>query len=104
VGDAVGTSRAGQIEASLSSFPTVTVFSEKKLSLRAPGVLETPCSTGSGYPFRYEGLTLILQSGSQYLLLPTNWKHDNGTAFLLPRGDGLRLEFSPAGQPLHAAC
>jgi hypothetical protein len=101
---AVGTSRAQQIEASLSTFPAVTVFSEKKLSLRAPGVLETPCSTGSAYLFRYEGLTLILQSGNQYLLLPINWKHDSGTAFLLPRGDGLRIEFSPAGQPLHAAC
>ena len=100
----VGIARAQQIEASLATSPAVTIFSEKKLSLKAPGVLETPCSNGSAFQFRYEGLTLVLQSGNQYLFLPNSWTHSNGTAFLLPRVDGLRLEFSPAGQPLHASC
>jgi hypothetical protein len=101
---AVGTTRAKEIEASLHTSPAVTIFSEKKLSLTAPGVLETPCSAGSAYQFRYEGLTLVLQAGNQYFLLPDDWTRDSGTAFLLPRGDDLRLEFSPPGQPLHAAC
>jgi hypothetical protein len=82
----------------------MTHRSEAGADAISPGVLESPCSAGSAYQFRYEGLTLILQSGNQYLLLPNKWTHDSGTAFLLPRGDGLRLEFSPAGQPLHAAC
>lgn len=101
---AVGTTRAQQIEASLRTLPAVTIYSEKKLSLKAPGVLETPCSAGSAFQFRYEGLTLILQSGNQYLFLPNGWTHDSGTAFLLPRRDDMRLEFTPGGQPLHAAC
>ena len=84
----VGIARAQQIEASLATSPAVTLFSEKKLSLKAPGVLETPCSNGSAFQFRYEGLTLVLQSGNQYLFLPNSWTHSNGTAFLLPPQPG----------------
>jgi hypothetical protein len=100
----VGQARARQIAAELSKAPVVTVYSAKKLSLTERSVVETPCSKGSDYTFRYDGLTLVLQSGNQYLLLPVDWARDSGTAFLLPRGDGLRLEFSPPGQPVHSAC
>ncbi|MGH4010916.1 MAG: hypothetical protein ACRDTH_22625 [Pseudonocardiaceae bacterium] len=100
----VGMGRAQQIEATLSSLPDVVAYSEKTLSLQAPGVREVPCSSEAGYQFRYEGLKLVLQSGNQYLFLPSGWTHTNGAAILIPRSETLRLEFSPAGQVRDAIC
>ncbi len=100
----VGTGRAKQIEALLPSFPDVAAFSEKRLSLQAPGVREVICQEGTAYRFRYDGLKLVQQSGNQYLFLPGGWTHVNGSAILIPRSETLRLEFSPAGQVRDAFC
>ncbi len=100
----VGTGRAQQIETSLSSFPNVAVYSEKRLNLQVPGVREVTCRyPDAAYRFRYEGLKLVLQSGNQYLFLPDGWKKATGTAILLPRRESLRLEFTAAGPVRSAA-
>jgi hypothetical protein len=101
----VGIGHAQNIEASLSTWPEVTVYSEKRLSLQVPGTREVACQDpDTAYRFRYDGLKLIQQSGNQYLFLPTGWAHATGTAILLPRRESLRLEFSMPGQVRSATC
>jgi hypothetical protein len=93
---AVGRSRAEQFVAELPLYPSAVVYSERSLNLRVPGVREVRCQDQEGaYRFRYDGLKLVLQSGSQYLFLPEGWTPGDGVAILLPRTDGLRLEFLP---------
>lgn len=102
---AVGTGRGQQIEARLSSSPDVVLYSEKSLSLQAPSVREVVCQNPeAAYRFRYDGLKLVLQSGNQYLFLPSGWTPTNGAALLIPRSEALRLEFSSAGQARSATC
>jgi hypothetical protein len=94
---AVGGSRARQVVAELPTYPRAVVYSERSLSLHAPGVRETRCQDPqAAYRFRYDGLKLVLQSGDQYLFLPERWSPGNGVAILMPRNDSLRLEFIPA--------
>jgi hypothetical protein len=94
---AVGRSRARQVVAELPTYPSAVVYSERSLSLHAPGVRETRChDPQAAYRFRYDGLKLLLQSGDQYLFLPEGWSSGNGVVILLPRNDSLRLEFIPA--------
>ena len=87
--------------ARLPTYPSVVVYSERSLSMRAPGVRETRCrDPEAAYRYRYEGLTLALQSGDQYLFLPRRWTAADGVALLIPRSDALRLEFlRPAPGP-----
>jgi hypothetical protein len=101
----VGVGYAQQFETTLPSRPDVVAYSEKRLSLQAPGVREVICQDpDAAYRFRYDGLKLTLQSGNQYLLLPAGWTHTNGAAILLPRSDKVRMEFSPPGQVRNVAC
>jgi hypothetical protein len=101
----VGTGRAQQTEAQLADWPSAVVFSERSLSLSAPGVREVRChDSEAAYHFRYSGLKLIFQSGNQYVFLPSDWTHDQGPAILIPRSDTLRLEFRGADQPVPDTC
>ncbi len=94
----VGTSRAQQLVADLPSLPSAQLFSAHRLGLTGQGVQETRCQAAdTSYRYRYDGLKLVLQSGDVYLLLPTQWSRVDGVAFLLPRDDHVRLQFSPAG-------
>jgi len=95
---AVGTGRAMDQVDQLLAQPSVSVYSAKDLGFSGPGVVELICDDAdAAYPFRYDGLKLVLQSGNQYLLLPAEWSRDTGVAFLLPRSDTIRLDFFPAG-------
>ena len=94
---AVGRQRAYQMVLDLPREPGVVLFSERSLSLAAPGVREVRCKDPqAGYRFRYDGLRLLPQSGDQYLLLPATWSRRNGVTILIPRSDSLRLELVPA--------
>jgi len=94
---AVGRSRAIDFVAKLPSYPNVLIYSERSLSLHAPGVREVRCKDAQAeYRFRYDGLKLVLESGSQYLFVPAEWTPADGVAILLPQTSSLRLEFSPA--------
>ncbi|MFI6571409.1 hypothetical protein [Nocardia fluminea] len=102
---AVGTGRAIEQVETFSEQPSVSVYSDKSLGLAAPGVVELTCpAPDAAYHFRYDGLKLILQSGNQYLLLPTSWNRTHGAAFLLPRSDTNRIDFFPpeAIPPAHS--
>ncbi|MGQ0715784.1 MAG: hypothetical protein ACT4NP_00480 [Pseudonocardiales bacterium] len=100
-----GIDRAHQFEASLASRADVVAYSEKRLSLQAPGVQEVTCQyPDAAYRFRYDGLKFVLQAGNQYLLLPAGWTRAQGAAILIPRSEAVRLEFSPPGQVRDATC
>lgn len=94
---AVGRSRAGDFVAGLRGYPNVVIYSERGLSLHAPGIRQVRCTDAdAAYRFRYDGLKLVLESGDEYLFLPTQWTPAHGVAILIPRTDSLRLEFFPA--------
>ena len=94
----VGTSRAQQFVADLPALPNAQLYSAHRLGLTGRGVQETQCrAADTSYRYRYDGLKLVLQSGDVYLLLPTQWSRVDGVAFLLPRDEHVRLQFSPAG-------
>ncbi|MFJ2738936.1 hypothetical protein ACIO3O_04635 [Streptomyces sp. NPDC087440] len=91
---AVGRGRAAQLVVRLPGTTTAVVHSTRALALSAPGIRETRCADAkSGYPYRYEGLTLVIQSANQFVLLPQNWTATTGVAVVLPRSDSVRLEF-----------
>lgn len=95
-GAASGTSDARQFIADLQSYPNIAVYSERSLSLQAPGVREVRChDPQAAYRFRYDGLRLILESGGQYLFVSKAWTRAQGVAFLIPQSGSLRLEFYP---------
>jgi hypothetical protein len=101
----VALTRARRTVAQLPTYPSVVVYSERNLSLRAPGVRETRCGDPeAAYRYRYEGLTLVLQSGDQYLFLPRRWTPADGVALLIPRSDALRLEFLRPGARASPTC
>jgi hypothetical protein len=94
---AVGRGRAAQMVAALPREPSVVIFSERSLSLDAPGVREMRCKDPeASYRFRYDGLKLLPQSSDQYLFLPETWSRRRGVAILIPRSESLRLELIPA--------
>ncbi|GGN91021.1 hypothetical protein GCM10011579_087520 [Streptomyces albiflavescens] len=92
----VGRARAQQLVARLSTSTTAILRSERSLGIAAPGVREIRCRNAkSAYPYRYEGLVLVIQSANQYVLLPQSWTPDTGVALVIPRTDSVRLEFVP---------
>jgi hypothetical protein len=99
----VGQSRARHYASLLSTQPNVVVYSERSLSLSAPGVSQVRCrEPRTAYGYRYDGLTLMLAAGGKYLLLPRRWSPAQGVAVLVDQSDSLRLEFRPSsgvGQP-----
>jgi hypothetical protein len=99
---AVGQTRARQQAELIPYRPEAILFSEKDLHLDDADVHKTVCTTAPGlqsaYNFRYDGLVLMIEMGSHYVLVPSNWKRGDGTAVVLPK-DGIgatRLEFATA--------
>ncbi|GGP53009.1 hypothetical protein [Saccharothrix coeruleofusca] len=96
VGDysaAAGRSRAQHQEAVLPLLPEAALFSAEGLAL-PESVPRVECSD-SAYQYRYDGLRLVVQSSGQLLLLPSDWT-PGAEAFVLPRTDSTRLQFSSA--------
>jgi len=105
----VGVSRARQLTAELPFQPAVVLYSQHDLDLPSVGITRTRCvSADAGYRYRYDGLVLVLESGSKYLLLPREWSRGGGfPAILLAESDAILLDFYPgiaAPAPSPAAC
>ncbi len=101
----VGVRNAFETEAQLPGRPAATLYSAQSLNLTADGVLQVACNQpDAAYKYRYTGLKLLLQSGDQYVFVPANWQAASGAAFVIPRTDTLRLEFSPAGSQPTKTC
>ncbi|RBY92568.1 hypothetical protein [Blastococcus sp. TF02A-30] len=96
----VGTGRALQLQRALPTQPAAVLYSERSQSIDVPGVVEVRCADPeAAYRFRYDGLRLVRQAGNQYLLVPATWTRATGSALLIPRGSGVRLEFRTATAP-----
>lgn len=103
--NAVGTGRGFQQQQVLPALPDVILYSEKSLSMQAPGVRQIACQDSeAAYRFRYDGLKLVLQSGGHYFFLPARWNPSDEVAFVIPRTEMLRLEFTAAGAPHQDRC
>lgn len=97
---AVGVQRAVETEAAIPGRPNLLLYSEKSLNLTTEGVHQITCrQADAAYRYRYDGLKLLLRSGDQYILVPANWTAADGTTFVLPKTDALRLEFTPKSTP-----
>jgi hypothetical protein len=108
VGDysgAVGVRRGFETASQFPTRPAATVYSAESLNLTAGGVTEVRCANPEAtYKYRYTGLKLLLQSGGQYVFVPSNWRASTGVAFVIPKTDKLRLEFGPARSVPPATC
>ncbi len=101
----VGVRRAFETEGQIATRPAATIYSAESLNLTAGGVLQVKCAdTDAAYKYRYTGLKLLLQSGGQYVFVPSDWRAGNGVAFVVPKTDKLRLEFGPARSVPPAGC
>jgi hypothetical protein len=86
---------AEDIAVNVRQLPAVVIYSSKNLSLDHPGVREVQLKDrGSAYAFRYEGLRLLLRSGSTLVLLYDGWEASGGHVILLNDSEALRFEFS----------
>jgi hypothetical protein len=97
---AVGQDRARQITDGLLDQPGVLVYSRDRLSIQAPGVIETTVGdVDAAYRYRYKGLRWLLRTGGNYLLLPALWSPTDGVAIVLPDTHSIRLEFTKGVSP-----
>lgn len=102
---AVGVRRGFEVAAQIPARPAATIYSAESLNLSANGVLQVKCADPeAAYKYRYTGLKLLLQSGGQYVFVPSNWRAGTGVAFVVPKTDKLRLEFGPARSAPPAGC
>ncbi|BDT96852.1 hypothetical protein IFM12275_68280 [Nocardia sputorum] len=106
---AVGIGRAQRFETeTLRTAPGLTIYAEKALDLRAPGVTATACTTpDSVYRYRYDGLVLVMMAGDNLVTVPRTWSRAQGSAMVLSRSasGAMRLEFTrPATAKPPAMC
>jgi hypothetical protein len=102
---AVGQSRAQQVAAELAGQPAVALYSKDNLSITQPGVTQLRCrDPQAAYGYRYDGLTLMLESSGKYVLIPRGWSPGRAAAILLPESDAIRLEFYSVAAPGPATC
>jgi hypothetical protein len=101
---AVGTRRGNQVLENLKDWPDAVLYSDKRLGLSAAGVGETRCEGGEGERvYRYDGMHLIVQSGGQYLFLPSDWQI-NSHAIVVPKTDDMRIVFTAHGSSRTETC
>lgn len=79
--------------------PGVVVFAKEPLALDGQGVETTEVAVpGSAYPWRYDGLRLLVRSDQRYFLVPVGWQPGGSTVLVLDEGPDVRFEFaSPEG-------
>jgi Ca2+/H+ antiporter len=90
VARATGEAFAKDILAFPHQLVAVTVYSEKRLEIDAPGTTESKLGADSAYTFRYIGLRLLEGSRDRYVLL----NERGGHVIVLRDEHGLRFEFS----------
>lgn len=75
--------------------PAVTVYSQERMHISAPGVREEPLEGDkSRYRYRYVGLRLLENTGGKYFLVSDEWTRSDGVVVVLRDDAGTRFEFS----------
>jgi hypothetical protein len=89
----VGTGRAIRTEQVLADLAAVTLYSQDRLYLNTVSVGETELPDDDGmYRWRYDNLRLLTSGNGHAILLPGGYDDNNATAFVLPVGDGVRID------------
>lgn len=106
--DSRGREQAMRLARNIAVNPSATVFSKEGLNIDPLGagsgvvencpVLTVSRAKGSGYPYRYDGFTLLIRSGGKYFLTPTPpdgvWDARNDGVFILNDDSSIRVELS----------
>jgi hypothetical protein len=91
-----GLAKGRETIAELPDRPQVSIYSNKRLEIDVPGVIETKLAdSDSAYRYRYAGLVLLLRSDHKYFLVPSDWAGEKRTTVMLPEDNSLRLDFQP---------
>ncbi|WP_106396303.1 hypothetical protein [Actinocorallia populi] len=82
-----------------SKLTRVTVYSQNRLHLEAPGITESPLAPspkegGKPYLYRYAGLRLLDRVGGRYFLVSDAWTRRTSVVMVLSDKDAVRLEFA----------
>jgi hypothetical protein len=89
----VGQERAEVTANYLRGDAEVVLYSAERMALAGRGVTVTELTTpDSAYRFRYSGLRLLVSTSEVTVLLPSGWRRGEGSAFLIPDIDGVRLD------------
>lgn len=92
---ALGRGRAEDLAAGLLTQPSTTLYSQQRLGIDAPGVVETRVGDAdAAYRWRYRGLRLLIESGGNYFLLPSLWSRRRGVVIVVPDTHAVRVDFS----------
>jgi len=95
-----GWNSARSYAADLAGKSEVTVWSDKRLLIRGPGVVATDLDAGtsadvlanSAFHHRYEGLRLIVRGPDGLLLVPWGWRRGIDPVVMLAPDDGIRID------------
>ena len=73
----------------------VSLYSGRDLALELPNVQSTTVREGEDarYRFRYDGLLLLQQSGSRFVMINRDWNMQTGRVVVLKEAEDLRFEF-----------
>ena len=84
--------------------PALILESRQRLAGPPPGITETVLDAGRGtaggtsadaaFPYRYEGLRLLLASGGRLFLVPERWTAESRTT-VVPYGAEVRIQLIP---------
>jgi hypothetical protein len=89
----IGQERAKATATNLPDGAEVVLYSAERMALAGRGVTVTEITTpDSAYRFRYGGLRLLVSTAEVDVLLPSGWRKGEGSAFLIPDLDGVRLD------------
>lgn len=89
----VGHARAELTADHLAGGSEIVLYSAQRMAVAGRGVTVTEITTpDSAYRFRYAGLRLLVSTSEVNVLLPWGWRKGEGSAFLIPDMDGVRLD------------
>lgn len=98
--DADGRLAAVRLVERLDSQPQVVLYSDHRLQLTGPGVqVDELGPAGDRFRYRYSGLRKLIRSDQLMLLLPVEWRQGRDRVFIVPDGEGARLDVIAPPRP-----
>ncbi|MGK5696167.1 hypothetical protein ACSNOJ_25305, partial [Streptomyces sp. URMC 128] len=76
----------------------VVVFSTDRLSMTGRGLKVKDLGRQMHYRYRYTGLRVVIERGGRYYAVPTGWRHDTDSTYVLRESDDVRIELMPGAR------
>lgn len=93
--DDVGTRRATNAVAQLSTRPGIVIYSTERIALNGPGIdVREIAQSGAKYHYQYTGLRLLVRVPDKFLLLPASWQHGRDRVLFLRDDDSVRIDIA----------